>query len=85
MGIDLRVTQGTNLLMLPFFFQMFQLVVGHPMDTVHRTGIDRLLDNRFIVPILAKGPGAAMLLLNGESIGSHVGTVLQPMQVTSST
>jgi hypothetical protein len=45
------------------------------MNAVHGTGVDRLLDDRFIFPILVEHAGTAMISLNGKGMGRNVGAV----------
>ena len=52
-----------------------QLLVGHPVDAIHRTGVDRFLDQFGAIAILAQGPGAAPKGLDQEGQAGHMGAV----------
>ena len=67
--------QGQDLLGSQLVLELTQLLVGHPVDAVHRTGVNRLLDQLGGIAILAERPGAAPIGLNHEGVGGHMGAV----------
>ena len=52
-----------------------QRPIGDPMNAIHRTGVDRLLDELGAVTVLADGSGAAPIRFHHKSMAGHVGAI----------
>ena len=67
--------QGLGGQLSPEGFKVFE---RHPVDAIHRTGVDRFLDPFGGVAVLTNRSGTAVVRFNHESVGSHVSAVSAP-------
>jgi hypothetical protein len=68
-------SRDRNHLILPLRLQTLQLLVLHPMNAIHWTHIDRLLDHLLRISILTNDPRATIVRLNVKSVPRNMGTV----------
>jgi hypothetical protein len=61
--------------MFPINLKLLELGVVYPVNTVHRAGIDRLLDQLQGISILAVNPRSPVIRFNIKRVASHMGTV----------
>jgi len=62
-------------LLLQLGLQSRDLLVAHPVDAVHRTGVDRFLDPFGAVAVLPKGTRTAPVGFHHEGMSGHMGAV----------
>ena len=62
-------------LLLQASLQGRQILVGHPMDAVDGTGVDRLLNAIGAVTVLSDRPGATPTGLHQKRVGRNVGAI----------
>ena len=55
--------------------QCFKLFKWHPMNAIHRTGVDGLLDAFSGVTVLANGTGSTVPGFNNKCVSCHMGAI----------